>query len=257
MLIDTHAHLDMEEFQQDREEVIDRALKGGITHIITVGIDLASSIKALEIARSHEAVFATVGCHPHDAEDLTPADLEEMEALASQAEVVAWGEVGLDFYRRYSPPDKQTEVFERQIDMALHLDLPLIIHDRDAHQEVRSTLLKKQRGEYKGVLHCFSGDYELAMSFIDMGFFISIPGTVTYKKALETQQVASRIPLDRMLIETDAPFLAPVPRRGKRNEPLLVRHTAQKIADLRGMDIEELGSRTSRNARDLFGLPER
>ena len=256
MLIDSHAHLDMKDFERDREATLDRALKGGITHIISIGTDLSSSIKALELANKYDFVFATVGYHPHNATDMDQGLLRELEKLVSEPKIVAWGEIGLDLYRRYSPPDRQMEAFTRQLEIATDLDLPVIIHDRDAHSEVLTILQEKRTGERKGVIHCFSGTYDMAMALIEMGFYISIPGTVTYKNVPYIQEVASRIPLERMLVETDAPFLSPVPKRGKRNEPLHVTYTAQKIAELRHMDFQEVGRQTSENAKRLFSLPE-
>lgn len=255
MMIDTHAHLDMQDYDEDRKEVIERALQGGISHIISVGIDLQSSQKALELANSHDFIFSTVGFHPHNADHVDPGDLEGLAALTGEPKVVAWGEIGLDFYRGWSQPDKQRKAFEKQIDLARHYDLPLVIHCREAHEDLLEILKKKETGPYQGVIHCFSGDYSLAMDLIAMGFYISIPGTVTYKKAVQVQDVAARIPLERLLLETDAPFLAPVPKRGKRNEPLFVVHTAQKIAELRKIDYEEVAFQASRNAIKLFSLP--
>lgn len=255
MLVDSHAHLDMKDFERDREQVLDRALRGGITHIITVGIDLSSSLKALELANRYDFIFSSIGYHPHNANDAAPHTLKELGGLVSEQKVVAWGEIGLDFYRRHSPPKKQMELFEKQLGMAIHFDLPVIIHNREAHREVLAVLKKIGNGKQKGVIHCFSGNYELAMEFIEMGYHISIPGTVTYKNAFEVQNVATRIPVEYMLIETDAPFLSPVPKRGKRNEPLFVTYTARKIAQLRNMDFQEFSSKTSENAKRLFNLP--
>jgi TatD DNase family protein len=257
MLVDTHAHLDMKDFDKDRQETLDRALEGGITHIISIGIDLFSSLKALELANRHDFVYSSVGYHPHNATSIDPQVIKELEALVSEPKVVAWGEIGLDFYRGYSPPDAQMVGFERQLEMAMDLDLPVIIHDREAHAELLKTLEQVGKGSHKGVIHCFSGDYDMATALIEMGYHISIPGTVTYKKALQVQEVATRIPLERLLVETDAPFLAPVPYRGKRNEPLFVTYTAQKIAELRDMDFEEVALQTSENAKRVFDLPEK
>jgi len=254
MLIDTHAHLDMDEFREDIEEVIERALNGGIARIITVGIDIPSSLKALELANRHDFIYSSIGYHPHNADSLDASVMEELGRLAREPKVVAWGEIGLDFFRRHSSPERQIAAFERQLDMAFQYNLPVIIHDRDAHDEIFKILNKNKDRNSKGVIHCFSGDYALAMALIDIGYYISIPGTVTYSKAVEVQEVASRIPIDRLLVETDAPFLAPVPKRGKRNEPLFINHTAARIAQLRGMDFEEFSLRTSENARRLFGI---
>ena len=253
MLIDSHAHLDMYDNEKDLDDVVNRALQGGVTHIIAVGIDVTSSFRAAELAARHECISSTVGLHPHDAEKVNAETLEELKSLGGRPEVVAWGEIGLDFFRDYSPHKTQIEAFKLQLEMADYLDLPVIIHDREAHDEVFE-ILNKKGGRHRGVIHCFSGDYELAMALIDMGYYISIPGTVTYKKASVVQDVAARIPLGRMLVETDAPFLAPVPRRGKRNEPAYLAHTARKIAQLRGESFEEIARRTTENAKILFSL---
>jgi TatD DNase family protein len=256
MLIDSHAHLDMEDFENDFQEVLNRALQGGITHIITIGIDLSSSLKSLELANRYDFIFSSIGYHPHNSDNIDSQTVKELSRLVSEPKIVAWGEIGLDFYRRYSPPERQVEAFEQQLEMAVQFNLPVIIHSRQADKEVLDILKKRMHGKHRGVIHCFSGDYDLAMELIDMGYYISIPGTVTYKNALQVHDVASRIPLERMLIETDAPFLAPVPKRGKRNEPLFVTYTAQKIAQLRDMDFEEVAHQTSRNAELLFDLPK-
>jgi TatD DNase family protein len=255
MLIDSHAHLDMEDFDADRDLIIERARQGGVNRIVTIGTDLASSKKAIEIARKYDFIYAAVGYHPHNAKEAIVRDLEELRDSAYQPKVVAWGEIGLDFFRRHSPPDMQVQAFERQLDMAAELDLPVIIHDRDAHSDLLRILRKRER-LYRGVIHCFSGNYDLAMAFIEMGFCISFPGTVTYRNAVDAQTAASRIPLERLLVETDCPYLTPVPFRGKRNEPLYIRHTAEKIAQLRQMEIERLAEATSANTIRLFNLPD-
>ncbi len=256
-MIDTHAHLDMKDFDKDRQATLDRALEGGITHIITIGIDLSSSLKALELAKTYDFVYASVGYHPHNATQIDQQVMGELEKLVSEPKVVAWGEIGLDFYRRYSPPDTQVEAFKRQLGIAMDLDLPVIIHDREAHRELFEILKEMRKAKTKGVIHCFSGNYDMAMALIEMGYYISIPGTVTYKKALQVQEVATGIPLDRLLVETDAPFLAPVPYRGKRNEPLFVTYTAQKIAELRNLSSQEVALKTSENAKRVFDLPDK
>ncbi|MGE5843214.1 MAG: TatD family hydrolase [Deltaproteobacteria bacterium] len=255
MLIDSHAHLDMDDFDADRDDVIERAVNGGVTRVVTIGVDLASSIKAIEIAKKYHFIYATVGYHPHNADGVDAGDLEKLRALVSDPKVVAWGEIGLDFFRRHSPPEKQVKAFERQLDIASEQSLPVIIHDRDAHADL-VRILKSRKRQYRGVIHCFSGNYSLAMTLIEMGFSISFPGTVTYKNAAAAQEVAGRIPLERLLVETDCPYLTPEPLRGRRNEPLYVRHTAEKIAQLRQMDFKELAHATSANAVRLFNLPE-
>lgn len=256
MLIDTHAHLDMKAFDADRDAVVDRSLKGGVHGIISVGIDRKSSVRAIELAGQYPCVKAAIGYHPHNAQGCTPADLAELAPLAEDPAVVAWGEIGLDFYREYSNPEAQQPVFEEQLTMAHDLGLPVVIHDREAHEAVYGALKKMGKGDRKGVIHCFSGDLALAQAFMDLGYYISIPGTVTYKTATITQQVAASLPLDRLLVETDAPFLTPVPNRGRRNEPLFVTYTAREVARLRGLELAEVARQTTQNAAYLFGLEE-
>ena len=255
MLIDSHAHLDMQNFDKDREKVIERAVNGGLSHIITVGIDLESSNDAVKLAREFEFIYAAAGYHPHNAHECDTQGLDRLILMASEPEVVAWGEIGLDYYRGYSSPDDQLKAFRRQLQIADDLNLPVIVHDREAHADVLAILKKMGKGESRGVIHCFSGDVDMAMSLIELGYYISIPGTVTYKKASQVKEVASKIPLDYLLIETDCPFLAPVPKRGKRNEPFFVTFTAQEIARIRNVDFEEIATATSKNARTLFSLP--
>lgn len=254
MLIDSHAHLDMDDYKNDLDIVLKRALDGGLTHIITVGIDLNSSIKAMALAKRYDFIYPTIGFHPHNADDATEDQLNQLKLLAKEPKVVAWGEIGLDFYRGLSSRKRQVEIFKNQLDLAFESDLPVIIHNRDADKEVIDILRGWKTREHTGVIHCFSGDYGLARDFLDLGYYISIPGVVTYKNASRLREVAAGIPVDSMLIETDCPYLAPVPKRGKRNEPLYVSYTARKIAQIRGMDFEELALMTSENAKRLFRL---
>ena len=255
MLIDSHAHLDMKDFDRDRQQVLDRARQGGLTHVINIGIDHASALKGLQLSAKHDFIFSSIGYHPHNAEGADASQLKALSRLVNEPKVVAWGEIGLDFFRNHAPHDKQLESFERQLDMAFHFNLPVIIHDREAHEKILEILKTRGSGSQRGVIHCFSGTYDLAMAFIDLGYYISIPGVVTYKNALSVHEVASRIPLESMLIETDAPFLAPAPFRGKRNEPLFVKYTAEKIAQLRHMDFGDVARQTAENAINLFRLP--
>ena len=254
MLIDTHAHLDVEDFDKDRDLVVKRAVDVGLVNILTVGVDIDSSQKALDIARQYDPVYAAVGCHPHNAKQCGDNDLKKMADMVSDDRIVAWGEIGLDFYRLRSDPEIQISLFRDQVQLAYDLNLPVIIHDREAHDEVFDVLKKMGKGKNRGVIHCFSGDVDFAESLIDIGFFISIPGTVTYKKALRIRRVARTIPLEYMLFETDSPFLTPVPNRGKRNEPSFVRFTAMETASLREMDFDELCRITTENATRLFGM---
>ncbi len=254
MLIDSHCHLDMKDFDKDRTEVLERALSKGIGHMAAIGLELTSSEAVLALAREYPSISATVGCHPHDADECDSLELQMLTSLALEPEVVAWGEIGLDYFRNYSRKENQRRIFKEQLDLARSADLPVIIHDREAHDEVYDLL--KKMGKGKGVIHCCSGDLELAEAFMALGYYISIPGTVTYKNARTIREVAATIPLDRMLVETDAPFLAPVPRRGKRNEPSYVIHTAREIAVLRDIPFESVAKQTTENARALFGLSQ-
>ena len=254
MLIDSHAHLDMKQFDADRDQVIDRAVSNDVRYIISVGIDIKSSRNALNLTTYYPSIFATAGIHPHNADNANKDDLEQIALIAQHDKIIAIGEIGLDFFRNRSARKKQIEVFTQQLAVAISLDLPVVIHDREAHTETVNILSSFKQNGLHGMIHCFSGDYKLAKTFINMGYYISIPGTVTYNKASQTQDVVKRIPLNRLLLETDAPFLAPIPHRGKRNEPSYIVHTAQKIAKLRGISFEEVSYQTSKNICELFNL---
>ena len=251
-LTDTHAHLDFPQFDDDREEVIARALAAGVGIIINVGTDLASSRRAVTLAEAYPQIYAAVGVHPHDAKTLTDEALAELGELARHPKVVAIGEIGLDFYRDLSPRNVQREAFERQLALAQELGKPVIIHDREAHAEVMA-ILRRWPG-LRGVLHCFSGDLDMAHEAIEMGFYISVAGPVTFKNARRLPEIVRQLPLERLLIETDCPYLAPHPYRGRRNEPAYVRLVAQKVAELKGMSLERVARVTTANARQLFGL---
>ena len=254
MLIDSHAHLDMKQFDSDRDQVIDRAVSADVRHIITVGIDIISSRNAVKLTTRYPSIFATIGIHPHNADNVNKNDLEQITLMAQHDKIIAIGEIGLDFFRNRSTRKNQIEVFTQQLAIAISLNLPVVIHDREAHTETVNILSSFKRNELRGVIHCFSGDCKLAKTFINMGYYISIPGTVTFNNASQTQDVVRRVPLNRLLLETDAPFLAPTPYRGKRNEPSYIIHTAQKIAKLRGISFEEISYQTSKNVCQLFNL---
>ena len=253
-LIDSHCHLDMDEYRQDLDQVIDRAARHGVKGIITIGIDLASSSSAILIASHYGSIRATVGFHPHEAEKAVPDALSALAALASDntEEVVGWGEIGLDYVKQYAPLEIQRQVFRRQLQMARELKLPVIIHDREAHDDCLQIIREEGPFDDGGVMHCFSANLDFALKMIDCNFHISIPGIVTYKKAEEMQEVAAKVPIERLLVETDGPFLSPVPYRGKRNEPLYTLYTAAHIADLRQTDVVELARQTTANCRSLF-----
>lgn len=250
---DSHAHLELEDFDPDRDQVIERARQAGLNFIVTVGINLSDCRRAVEIADQYEMVYAAVGIHPHDVKEISHDTYDHLGELASREKVVAYGEIGLDFFRNYAPREMQIRRFGEQLDFAHSLDLPVIIHDRQAHRETVE-LLKGWKGRKRGIVHCFSGDYNLARQCLDLGFYISIPGTVTYPKSDELRDVVKRVPLSTLLVETDCPFLAPQVHRGKRNEPAYVVRAAEKIADIKGVSLEEVAMATTGNARDVFAL---
>ncbi|MBW1671124.1 MAG: TatD family hydrolase [Deltaproteobacteria bacterium] len=253
--IDTHVHLDILPLAEDQPGAISRAEKAGVRQIITIGIDLASSKKSLELAQQFPHVYAAVGIHPHDAKGASDEVYKELLELAGIPNVVAWGEIGLDFVKEYSPRDIQRKVFRQQIQMAGQVDLPIIIHNRDAHVETVKILREEATGALRGVMHCFSGNTKVAKQVLDLGFFISVTGIITFPKAEVVKEVVRYVPLERLLIETDSPFLSPVPYRGKPNEPARVIHVAEEIARIKEMPLEEIARCTSANARDLFRLP--
>ena len=255
-LIDTHCHLDMEPYGSDLEEVLKRSVSKGVEKIITVGIDLESSKAAILLAEQHLEVFATVGIHPHNVSGLTDDVYDEMVSVADNPRVVGYGEIGIDLYYDHAPEDVQKHHFAAQIDLAKELALPLVIHDRDAHSQVLKILQDKYPFPAGGVMHCFSGDSRFALEIMELGLIISIPGVVTFKKSTVLQEVVRTIPLDKMILETDGPFLAPEPRRGRRNEPALLLFTAAKVAELKGVDIDEVARITTDTASRLFSLPE-
>lgn len=256
-LIDTHCHLDMEAYREDFGEVLLRATRHRVHHVITIGIDIESSKKAIELASEHSNISATIGIHPHDVDAISSISYDILGALADshQEHIVGYGEIGLDYVKEYSAADNQRRHFANQLALARDLRLPVVIHDREAHADTLRILKESGAEEIGGVMHCFSGDLELAEKVLDLGFYISIPGVVTFKNAAVLQEVARTIPLESMLIETDGPFLSPHPLRGKRNEPVNVLYTAACIADLRNISLDEVAKQTTANACKLFQLP--
>ncbi len=251
-LADSHAHLDFSDFERDRDAVLHRAEEAGLELILNVGFDLESSRKAVQLAARYPLVRAAVGIHPHDAAAV-PADyLAQLEELARAPGVVALGEMGLDYYRDRSPRPQQQKVFREQLALARRLNLPVILHDREAHEALMAVLQEDGLPAAGGVLHCFSGDLALARRAVALGLYLSFAGPVTYPPNRLLREVAAAVPADRLLLETDAPFLAPLPWRGKRNEPAYVRATAEAVAPLRRLSAAELGALCLANARRLF-----
>ncbi len=262
-LIDTHTHLNSPRFKSDRERVIERAATAGVKAIINVGASLASSQAAVALAEAYPQIYAAVGVHPHDAKTVTKEVLEKLGALASHPKVVAIGEIGLDFFRDLSPRDKQRQAFQQQLALASEAGKPVIVHDRDAHSEIMAILRRWVEGDHKpsaishqpvGVLHCFSGDLAMAQEAIGLGFYISIAGPVTFKNARRLRESVRQLPLEKLLVETDCPYLTPHPHRGKRNEPAYVKLVAQEVARVKGLSLEEVARITSGNAQALFAL---
>lgn len=255
MLFDTHAHLNDAKFDVDREAVIERAQeKYNVSRVINVGYNRETIPPCLELAETYDFIYAAVGWHPHDAKNMREEDLTWLGELAAHEKVVALGEMGLDYYWDNSPRDVQAEVFRRQIALAKEVNLPIIIHDRDAHEDVVHILRETHAEEVGGVMHCFGGDWDIAKACLDLGFYIGLGGPVTFKKAEDVREIARKAPIDRLLIETDCPYLAPEPKRGKRNETGYVYYVAEKIAEIRGISSEQLAAQTTENACRLFNL---
>lgn len=254
-LIDSHAHLELEPLHAQVPAVISRAKDAGLIAIVTVGIDLKDAKEALKIAEQYDIVYAAIGFHPHNSKGVRDDDLAEMEELCKNPKVVGYGEIGLDFFRNLSPLDIQLRVFEDQIKLAKKIFKPIIVHLRDAYKRGLTILEKHAPYPAGGAIHCFSGNGQDAQRSVDLGFNISIPGTVTYKKNDELRSVVVNIPDKRVLIETDCPFLPPEPYRGKDNEPAYIVHTARKIAEIRGVEFATIAHLTSQNAIRLFNLP--
>ncbi|MCE5315218.1 MAG: TatD family hydrolase [Armatimonadota bacterium] len=252
-IIDTHAHLNDPKFAADLDNVIARANDAGVGRIIVPGYDMPSSRAAVELAKRYECIFATVGVHPHDARNYDDEVADELIKLAQCAKVVAIGEIGLDFHYDFSPRPDQRRAFELQIDLAANLKLPIVIHSRESNSEVMQVLETRMSNIVGGVFHFFSGDCDFARRVLDAGFYIGADGPITYKSSEDQRKVVEMCPSDRLLVETDCPYLSPVPYRGKRNEPAYVRYVLEEVARVKGMTVEELAEITTRNAKALFG----
>ena len=254
MFIDSHSHLDDKRFDGDRDILIKSLKENKVDLAINIGADLETSINSVNLADKYDHIYATVGVHPHSASEVTLDTLNQFREMAKNKKVVAIGEIGLDFYYDNSPRDLQRKWFKEQLKLAKELKLPVVIHSRDATKETYDTIKEAQDGTLKGVMHCFSGSMEMAIEYIKLGFYISIGGPVTFKNARVVREVAEAVPLDKLLIETDCPYLTPEPYRGKRNEPMFVKYVAEKIAEIKKISVKELASHTSRNTKELFGI---
>lgn len=253
-LFDSHCHVDDPKFEADVDEVLTRMAEHGVTRYAVIGSDMASSRRSIAFAQSHAGCYAVVGIHPHEAKGYREGDLDTLTEWLKLPRVQAIGEIGLDYYYDLSPREVQLDVCERQMQLAYRLDVPVAYHVRDAHQDMLE-LMKRQKGKLSGgIIHCFSGSWEIAKEYLKLGYSISFAGPVTFRKAPKLQEAAMNVPLDRLLIETDSPYLAPEPVRGRRNEPANVRYVCEKIAALRGMDAAELAQITTRNAMDVYRI---
>lgn len=254
LLFDTHVHLNARQFKEDREEVIKRAFEAGVKYMTVVGFDEETIELAIEIAEKHDTIYASVGWHPVDAIDFRPKHLQLLRELSDHPKVVALGEMGLDYYWDKSPKEVQAEVFREQIKLAKEVNLPIIIHNREATDDVIAILQEEHAAEVGGIMHCFTAEEEYIQPCLDMNFYISLAGPVTFKNAKQLKEIAKRIPLERLLIETDAPYLAPHPNRGKRNEPAYVTLVAKEIAALRQIDYDSICNVTTRNAFEIYRI---
>ncbi len=259
MLIDTHTHLDDPRYDADRNAMIDRARAAGVERMLTIGCDLATSRRAVSLAEQYPFVYASIGVHPHEVRHIQPDWYDEFRRLAQSPNVLAYGEIGLDYHYNHSSQNEQRQRFREQIRLARELRLPVIIHTREAQADTIAIVKEERAGELGGVFHCFSGDARLAQDALDLGFYLSFSGIVTFQNAAALREIAKTVPADRLLIETDCPYLTPAPHRGTRNEPAYVRHVADVLAQVRGTGphdtVAELGRLTSENARRLFRIP--
>lgn len=254
MLFDTHAHYDDSKFDKDRDEVIEKVRKSGVSHIVNAASNICSAVECIALAQEHDFIYAAVGVHPHNVEDINDSTIVTLADFARNRKVVAIGEIGLDYYYDNAPREVQKHWFARQIALAKSISLPVIIHDRDAHEDTMKIIKAEDAKAVGGVFHCYSGSVEMAREVLKNNFYISIGGAVTFKNAVKLIEVAKFVPDDRLLIETDCPYMTPEPHRGKRNDSGYIRLVAEKIAGIKGMSFEEIAEVTSRNAKELFKI---
>ncbi|MBX9790766.1 MAG: TatD family hydrolase [Pirellulales bacterium] len=254
-LFDTHAHLDQEEFAADLDAVLARAAAAAVEHIVSIGVGAASSEATVSLAAAHQPIHAAVGIHPNYCQEAQPGDWDRVRQLARQPKVVAIGETGLDRYRDYAPFELQRDYFDRHLRLSQETGLPFVVHARESLDEILAMLRDAHsRGPLSGIMHSFTGAADVAAECVELGLYISFAGMLTFKKSDDLRGVAATVPTNRLLIETDSPYLAPDPMRGKRNEPAYVAHTARRLADVRGVSLDELADQTTANARRLFRL---
>ncbi len=254
MLIDTHCHLDFKDFNDDLGAVLKRSIDSGVKFIINVGSSLEGTARSVEISQENEFIYAAIGIHPHEADKVSDNDFKIFKGFLEKPKVVAIGEIGLDYYRDISSRENQKRLFVRLLEVAKGAELPLIIHNRDSHEDMIDILKNIMGNSLNGVMHCFSGDENFLKTCLDMGFFVSFTCNVTYKSAGKLREIVKLVPMDRLLLETDAPFLAPQDFRGRRNEPMHVRYVAEEISKIKGLSFEEVAMATTNNAQRLFRI---
>ncbi|TSA27593.1 MAG: YchF/TatD family DNA exonuclease [Ignavibacteriales bacterium] len=257
MFTDTHTHLFYPNFEGEVDKVIERAVQAGVDYMIVPGTDLATSLQAIELTEKYDNIYASVGVHPHDSKDWNDSIIEKLEELAKNKKVVAIGEIGLDYYYDFSPREIQIKAFESQIQLALKLNLPIIVHNREANEDIMNIARKYKNSGLRAQYHCFAGSIADARELVEMHHYISFPGIVTFKNAESVRKVLSRIAIENLLLETDSPFMTPVPHRGERNEPAYIKLIAEKIAEVHHLSTEDVGKATSYNAHKLFGIGEK
>ena len=255
-LIDSHAHIQGKEYAGETGAVVQRAREAGVERIIVVGGagDMSSNAAAVSLAESSPSLYATVGMHPHDAKDVSEEELRKIKQLAAHPKVIAVGETGLDYFYNHSPREVQRRVFAQFVRLAMETGLPLVVHERDASSETVEILRREGAGRIEGVIHCFTGNYDAARAYLDLGFYLSFTGIITFKNADALREVVRQVPLERMFVETDSPYLTPVPHRGKRNEPAYVRFVAETVGKVKQFDLEKVAQVTSENVRGLFHI---
>ena len=254
ILVDTHAHIDEEGFAHDFDEMLERAYANDVKYVVNIGANMDESRVSIELADKYESIYATVGVHPHDVEEINDKALDQLAQWCKHDKVVAVGEIGLDYFRSQTSKELQAYAFAAQLDVARQMHMPVSIHDRDAHGDVMRMLKNEGKG-LSGILHCFSGSWEMAKELIKMDYYIAIGGAVTFKNAAKLPEIAANIPLEYLLLETDCPYLAPHPHRGTRNEPANIRPIAEFIANIRGITLEELAAATTANAARIMRMP--
>jgi len=253
-LVDTHAHLDFPRFDKDRKEVIERAIDGGVKIIVNIGSSMTSSRNSVELSRRYNEIYSVVGIHPHNADSFNLNVSKKLESLSENKKVVAIGEIGLDFHYDNSPREKQKQAFRAQLRLAKSLDLPVVIHTRDADEETLKILREENADKIGGIMHCFASDKKMASEILDLGFYIAFGGLITFKNLNNLREVVKEVPINKILVETDAPYLTPDPYRGKRNEPLYVKYVAEKISEIKGLSKEEIAKKTTQNAKKVYNI---